>query len=63
MGIPTSWNPDTSEGLESQLSVEIHSIPTELPHMSELELKKLRRTRTDFSRASTLELLHGLLTS
>jgi hypothetical protein len=46
VGTPTSQNPDTPEGLESQLSVRIHKIPVELPHSTELELGKLRRTRT-----------------
>jgi hypothetical protein len=41
MGIPTSWNPDTLEGLESQLSVIIHRILAELPHSTNLELIKL----------------------
>jgi hypothetical protein len=41
MGIPTSQDPDTPEGLKSQLSVEIHRIPAELPHSTELELRKL----------------------
>jgi hypothetical protein len=62
VGIPTSWNLDTPEGLESRLSIRIHRIPTELPHSTELELGKLRRTRTDFGRASTLKLLRGPLT-
>jgi hypothetical protein len=63
MGIVTSWNPDTPERLESLLSVKIRRIPVELPHSTKLELRKLRRTRTDFGRASTLELLRGLPTS
>jgi hypothetical protein len=46
VGIPTSQNPDTPEGLESQLSVRIHKILAELPHSTELELGKLHRTRT-----------------
>jgi hypothetical protein len=62
-GILTSLNPDTPEGLEGRLSVRIHRILTELPHSTELELKKLCRTRTDSGRASTLELLQELLTS
>jgi hypothetical protein len=36
-GILTSQNLDTPEGLESQLSVEIHRISAELPHSIELE--------------------------
>jgi hypothetical protein len=44
MCIPTSQNPDTPEELESWLSVGIHRILTELPHLSELELKKLHQT-------------------
>jgi hypothetical protein len=56
-GIPTSQNPDTPEGLESRLSVRIHRIPAELPHLIEPELRKLRQTRTDFDRAFVVELL------
>jgi hypothetical protein len=63
VGIPTSWNPDTPEGLESWFYVGIHRISAELPHSTELELRKLCRTRTDSARASTLELLQGLQTS
>jgi hypothetical protein len=44
MGIPTSQDPDTLEGLESQLSVGIHRIPAEVPHLIELELETLHRT-------------------
>jgi hypothetical protein len=44
MGIPTSWNPDTPEGLESRLSIGIHGILVELLHLTDLELKKLHRT-------------------
>jgi hypothetical protein len=62
-GILTSRNPDILEGLESRFSVRIHRIPVELPHSTELELRKLRRTQTDFGRASALELLRGLPTS
>jgi hypothetical protein len=62
-GIPTSQNPDTTEGLESRLSIRIHKIPTELQHSTELELGKPHRTWMDSSRASTLELLQGLPTS
>jgi hypothetical protein len=63
MGIPTSWDPDTLKGLESQFSIGIRRIPAELPHSTELELKKLHQTRMDSSRASTLELLQGVPTS
>jgi hypothetical protein len=42
MGIPTSWNPDTPEGLKSRLSVGIHKIPAELPHSTEPELGNIR---------------------
>jgi hypothetical protein len=63
MGIPTGQGPDTPEGLESRLSVRIHRILVELLHSTELELGKLHRLQTDSSRASTLELLQGLLTS
>jgi hypothetical protein len=41
MGILTSQNPDTLEGLESQLSVRIRRILAALPHLTELELGKL----------------------
>jgi hypothetical protein len=38
MGILTSRNPDTPEGLENRLFVGIHRIPVELKHSTELEL-------------------------
>jgi hypothetical protein len=57
MGIPTSQNLDTPEGLESRLSIEIHRIQAELPHSTEQELGKLHQTQMDSVRASTLELL------
>jgi hypothetical protein len=57
MGISIGWNPNTPEGLESQLSARIRRIPAELPHSTKLELGKLRQTRMDFGRASALELL------
>jgi hypothetical protein len=63
IGIPTSRNPDTLEGLESQLSVRIHRILVELLHSTEVELRKLRWTQTDYGRVSTLELLQGPPTS
>jgi hypothetical protein len=44
MGIPTSQDPDTPEGLKSRLSARIHRILAEHPHLTELELRKLRRT-------------------
>jgi hypothetical protein len=62
MGILTTQNPDTSEGLESRLSVGIHRILVELPHLTKLELGKLHRIRIDFERASVLELLRGFAT-
>jgi hypothetical protein len=37
MGILTSQNPDTPEGLEQRLFVGIHWILAELPHSSKLE--------------------------
>jgi hypothetical protein len=37
MGILTSQNPDTPEGLEQRLSIRIHRIPSELLHSSKLE--------------------------
>jgi hypothetical protein len=63
MGIPTSQDPHTPEGLESWLSVRIHRISTELPHSTKLELGKLHRIRTDSGRAFVLEILRGLPTS
>jgi hypothetical protein len=57
VGIPTSRNPNTLEGLKSQLSVRIHRISAELLHSTELKLRKLRRARTDSGKASPLELL------
>jgi hypothetical protein len=62
-GIPTSQDPDTPEGIESWLSIGIHRILAKLPHSTELELRKLHQTQMDSGRASTLELLRGLLTS
>jgi hypothetical protein len=47
VGIPTSRNPDTLEGLESQLSIGIHRILAELLHSTEPELKKLCWTWMD----------------
>jgi hypothetical protein len=44
VGISTRRDPDTPEGLESHLSIEIHRIPVELSHSTELELEKLYRT-------------------
>jgi hypothetical protein len=58
-GIPTSQNLDTLEGHDIRLSVRIHKILVELPHSTELELRKLHQTRTDSGRASVLELLRG----
>jgi hypothetical protein len=55
VGNPTSRNLDTPERLKSQLFVRIRRIPTELPHSTKLELRKLCRTRTDPDRACTLE--------
>jgi hypothetical protein len=63
MIIPTSQDTNTPEGLESRFFVRIHRILAELLHSTELELRKLRRTQTDSSRASMLKLLGGLLTS
>jgi hypothetical protein len=63
MGMPTRRNPDTLEGLKSRLSIGIHRIPAELPHPTELELRKFHQTRMDSGRASALELLEELLTS
>jgi hypothetical protein len=63
VGISTSWNPDTPEGLESRLSVRIRKILAELPYSTEPELGKLHLTQMDSGRSSTLELLQGLPTS
>jgi hypothetical protein len=63
VGIPTSQNLDTPEGLESQSSVRIHRILTELRHSTELELGKLYWIWMDCSRAFMFELLWGLPTS
>jgi hypothetical protein len=57
VGVLTTQNPDTPEGLESWLCVRIHRIRAKLPHSTELELGKLCRTQTDSGRASALELL------
>jgi hypothetical protein len=57
VGILTSQNLDTPDGLESWLSVRIHRIPAELLHSTKLELEKLRRTRIDSDRTSVLKLL------
>jgi hypothetical protein len=63
VGIPTSRNLDTLEGLESRLSVEIRRILVELPHSTKPELGKLHQTQTNSGRASSLELLQVLSTS
>jgi hypothetical protein len=42
MGIPTSQNLETLEGLESWFSIGICIILAELSHSTELELRKLR---------------------
>jgi hypothetical protein len=63
VGIPTSRDPDTPEGLKSQLSVGIQRIMAERPHSTKLELEKLHRIQMDSGRAYVLELLRGLSTS
>jgi hypothetical protein len=63
MGISTSQNPDTPEGLESRFSVRICRILAELPHLTEPEFGKLCRTRTDSGGAFMLKLLWGFQTS
>jgi hypothetical protein len=63
MGIPTSRNLDTPEGLESQLSAEIHNILAKLLHSTEEELRKIHQTRMDSGRAFALKLLRVLPTS
>jgi hypothetical protein len=35
VGIPTSRNPNTLEGLKSRLSVRIHRISAELPYSTD----------------------------
>jgi hypothetical protein len=40
VGVPISQDPDTTEGLESRLSIRI---PIDLPHSTELKFGKLRR--------------------
>jgi hypothetical protein len=35
VGIPTCWNPNTLEGLESRLPVRIHRILAKLPHSTD----------------------------
>jgi hypothetical protein len=57
VGILTSWDPDTPEGLESRLSVGIRRIPAELLHSTEQDLRKLCQIRMDSGRASALVLL------
>jgi hypothetical protein len=47
MGFLTSRDPDTPEGPKSCLSIRICRISAELPHSTELELRKLHRTRLD----------------
>jgi hypothetical protein len=46
MGILTSWNPDTLEGLKQRLSIEIYRIPAELLHSSKLEPRNPIRPQT-----------------
>jgi hypothetical protein len=57
VGILTSQNPDTLEGLENRLSVGIHIISAELSHSTEPQLGKLHRTQMDFGRAFMPKLL------
>jgi hypothetical protein len=57
MGIQTSRDPDTPKGLESQLSIRIRRILTEVPHSTEVELRKLYRIRMDFGSVVVLEQL------
>jgi hypothetical protein len=55
VGILTSWNPNTLEGLEQRLSVGILRIPVELPHSSKLEPRNLvgpRRIPVELPRLS-----------
>jgi hypothetical protein len=55
MGIPTSWNLDTPEGLKQRLSVGIHRILVELPHSSKLEPRNSvepQRVPTELPRSS-----------
>jgi hypothetical protein len=57
MGIQTSQDPDTPKGLESQLSIRIRRILTEVPHSTEVELRKLYRIRMDSGSVVVLEQL------
>jgi hypothetical protein len=55
MGILTSRNLDTPEGLEQKLFIGIHRILVELPHSSQLELRNLvgpRRILPELLRSS-----------
>jgi hypothetical protein len=63
VGILTSCNPDTPEGLESRLAVGIRRILAELSHSTKPKIGKPHRARMDSGRASTLELLRELPTS
>jgi hypothetical protein len=63
VGILTIQNPDIPEGLERRFSVRIHIITAELPHSTELELRKLHQTETNSDAAFMLELLRGHPTS
>jgi hypothetical protein len=45
VGIPIRQNPNTPEGLKQRLSVGIHRILAELPHLSKLELRNPIRPR------------------
>jgi hypothetical protein len=57
MGIPTSKNLDTLEGLKNQFLIGIHRILAKVPHSTGSELRKLHRFQMDSGRASVLELL------
>jgi hypothetical protein len=52
MGIPTSRNPNTSEGLENWLSVRIHRILAELPHSIEPEWIPVELLRSSYEEGS-----------
>jgi hypothetical protein len=52
VGIPTSQNPATLEGLESQLSVRIHRIQAELAHSTELERILIELSRSSYAEDS-----------
>jgi hypothetical protein len=59
MGIPTSQNPDTPEGVEQRLSIRIHRISAELPHSSKLEPRNPVRPRRILAELPSLSYEEG----